>query len=61
MNIDISEILITKLSETFQPIIANVENIIKSDPVASPLNPSIMFIELQIPEIAKPVNIKDIK
>ena len=51
MNIDISEILITKLSETFQLIIANVENIIKSDPVASPLNPSIMFIELQIPRL----------
>ena len=49
-----------KLSLTAYPIIRNAIIIITEDPEASPLNPSIIFIEFVNPLMQKVVKITDI-
>ena len=59
ININNKEKLYIKLSLTNQPIKANVDKIIIKEPLARPLNPSMIFIEFETPEIAKIVKINE--
>ena len=56
IEIYIIEKLNNKISLTNHEIIEKAINIIINEPLASPLNPSIILIELETPAIAKQEN-----